>query len=65
MPNIKQPRVPRPSEDVKGPNHPETVNPSFNDPYRDKDGDTVGAGDYAGRQRPSGSRQSGGVLGGW
>lgn len=47
---IKPPRDPKPTGDVRGPNFPSSVDPGFNDPYRDKSGDTVGAGDHAGRK---------------
>ena len=50
MPNIRPPRDPRPTGDVKGPNEPANVDPGFNNPYRDTGGDTVGAGDWAGRK---------------
>lgn len=51
MPTIRPPRDPQPTEDTRGPNHPSTVDPGFDSPYRDKGGDTVGPGDFAGRKR--------------
>lgn len=51
MANIPDPKPPRVTGDTVGPNWPGTVNPGFDNPYRDKGGDTVGAGDYAGRKK--------------
>lgn len=51
MATIKTPRDPRPSDDTCGPNFPSSIDPGFNDPYRNKGGDTVGAGDFAGRRK--------------
>ena len=52
MPNMRPPRDPRVSGDTVGPNHPDTVRPNFDNPYRDKGGDVAGPGDFAGRKRP-------------
>ena len=48
---IKPPRGPKISGDTIGPNAPGTVDPGFNDPYRNPAGDTVGDGDFAGRKK--------------
>lgn len=47
---IKEPRNPRPTGDTRGPNFPSSVDPGFDNPMRDKGGDTAGAGDVAGRK---------------
>lgn len=54
MPKIPMPRTPQPSDDVRGPNSPGTVDPGFSDPDRNPAGDTVGPGDFAGRQKSPG-----------
>lgn len=50
MPTIKQPRNPKPSDDVKGPNFPGSIDPGFDNPYRNPSGDVSGPGDHAGRK---------------
>lgn len=51
MTQIRPPKNPSATDDVIGPNWPGTVDPGFGNPSRDTTGDTVGAGDYAGRRR--------------
>lgn len=50
MPTIPPPRNPKPSGDVRGPNHPATVDPGFDDPFRDRGGDVGRVGRVAGRK---------------
>ena len=52
MADIRKPKDPQVTDDTVGPNWPGTTDPGFGDQYRDKGGDTVPAGDYAGRREP-------------
>ena len=55
MPNIPPPRNPKTSDDVRGPNSPGTVDPGFNDPFRNPGGDVGRVGRVTGR-RPAETR---------
>ncbi len=50
MSTIKPPKDPKPSDDVVGPNFPGSVDPGFDDPYRDPGGDVGRVGRVAGRR---------------
>ena len=47
---IGQPRNPRVSDETRGPNSPDTVDPGFNNPYRNPKGDVGGPGRVTGRE---------------
>jgi hypothetical protein len=52
MPNIGTPRAPKPSGDVVGPNHVDTVDPGFDSSFRDSGGDVGSTTRVAGRRPP-------------
>lgn len=49
MSTIKTPKDPTPSNEVMGPNWPGTIDPGFNDEFRDPGGDVGKPGRVAGR----------------
>ena len=51
MPIIRPPRSnPQPTEDVRGPNFPESVDPGFDDAYRNPRGDVGSVRDFVGQK---------------
>jgi hypothetical protein len=51
MANIRTPGAPRATDDTRGPNAPMTIDPGFDDPFRNPAGDVGSPRDYAGKRR--------------
>lgn len=50
MATIKTPRNPHATDDTRGPNAPATIDPGFDDPFRNPGGDVARPGGYAGKR---------------